>query len=75
MIRFDLTGKDLKAKFYLENKYNVHIETSNNKFYNGFITKVYDESIVLNDRVLGEILIPFIEIESIDKFIDKEENK
>ena len=72
MIDNDMNEKLLKTTFYFEKQIAIHIETSNDKFYNGLIINISKEMIILNDRVLGEIPIPFSEIKVLERFMSKE---
>jgi len=67
----DLTRNDLKAQFYFDKKITVHVETYDDKFYNGLILEISKEFIVLNDRVLREIPIPFSNIKELERFREK----
>jgi len=60
---------ELKAKveFYFTHKISVHIETSTGRFYNGLITEFSNKSLVLFDRVIGDMFVLFSEIEIFDK--------
>ena len=57
-----------KAQFYFENKITIHIDTKDKQFYNGLIIEISETSLIINDRVLGEVYVSFYEIESLEKF-------
>jgi len=59
-----------KANFYLDKKISVHIETYNDRFYNGILLEVGNKHLILHDRKIGEIFINFGEIRIFEK--DKE---
>ena len=61
-----------KAKLYLKEELLVHIETIDGRFYNGLITLVHSDHLVLCDRKIGILPIFFDEIKVFDKFLDKE---
>lgn len=54
--------------FYFSEKVKVHIDTLDNKFYNGLIIEFSDKMIIVNDRVVGEIPIMISNIKIIDKY-------
>ncbi len=57
-----------KVEFYLINKIKVHIETDNDRFYNGLILECSENHLVIFDRVLNEVFISFSEITLFEKF-------
>jgi len=65
-----------KAKYFVEHKVKVHLSSSNNRFYNGYIIKINEDSyLIIDDKVYGETPIFFSEILGIERFIDKEEER
>lgn len=61
------------AIFYSEKKVTSHIKLIDGTFYNGLITQLClnknnDDFLVINDRVLGEKELYFIEIDKIERF-------
>jgi len=73
---FEMREEELKAKveFYCTHKISVHIETDKSRFYNGLIAEYSDKSLVLRDRIIGDIFIMFSEIIIFDKDKRPEEN-
>lgn len=63
-----------KAAYFLEHNAEVHISSSNGRFYNGYIIKIHEDSyLIINDKIYGETPIFFSEILSIERFKEKEE--
>jgi len=60
-----------KAKIFHEENAPVHIETHSKKYYNGYILRVHADFIILEDIVVGENPIFFVEIKSIDKYKER----
>lgn len=60
-----------KAKFYFDKQVTIHIDTIDNRFFNGIITQFSEKHIVVNDRVLGETLIFFSEIKVFERFVGR----
>jgi len=56
------------AKFFFDEKITVHVDTFNNSWYNGLIIELHETMIVINDRVEGELPIPFSKIKTLEKF-------
>ncbi|HUS51666.1 MAG TPA: hypothetical protein VMZ91_15980 [Candidatus Paceibacterota bacterium] len=67
--------KDLKEKayFYFNHKISVHIKTHNLKYYSGLILEISDSHIILKDRYLDTVFLPFSEIWTMEKFKGEEE--
>jgi hypothetical protein len=55
-----------KVDYFFNLKSDVHILTTNNRFYNGTILKISADFILLNELKLGEMPVFFIEIVSIE---------
>ena len=69
-----IQGNKEKAQFYFENKITVHIKLDDRfDFFNGLITEISDNSLIINDRVDGETPVSFSEIKKITRFREKEE--
>lgn len=64
---------EMKAKYFLDSKGKVHIETKGDRFYNGVITEVTDSIFIINDRFIGDIPVWFSELKKIEPY--KEEGK
>ena len=60
------------ATFLFNNRITTHIDTKDGGFYNGLLIELHETFIVINDRMLGLVPIPFSEIETIEKFRGKE---
>jgi hypothetical protein len=56
------------AEFLFLNKINTHIDTFDERFYNGHILVFKEEIIIIDDRVLGQIPLAFSTIKFIRKF-------
>ena len=73
MIKNAMIGK---AKYFIEHKIEIHISSSNGRFYNGHIIKIHEESyLIIDDKVYGETPIFFSEIIGIERFKEKEEDE
>jgi len=57
-----------KLEFYYKQKISVHIDTNENKYYNGLIIEFSDKLIILLDRIIGEVPITISEIRNLEKF-------
>ena len=56
-----------KAEFFKDKNLAVHIIKKNTYFYNGFITEIHSDFLMLIDAVDGEMPIFFAEIKEIRK--------
>jgi hypothetical protein len=56
-----------QVEYFYNNKFLVHIEKKNGRFYNGLILEHSGDLIILDDRVLGAIPIYFIEIQVMER--------
>ena len=55
-----------KAEFFKEKDILVHISITGMRFYNGEIDSIDDKKIILIDEKLGELVVYFSEIKSIE---------
>ena len=63
-----------KAMFFSKKQVTVHVSCNSGKFYNGLIIEVHgEEFILINDRMYGETPVYFSEINSIERFVGREE--
>ena len=69
----DINDVKIKAQFYFEKKSTIHLETKDKQFYNGLITQLSDNHLVINDRMLGEVFVVFSEVYDLDIFREKKE--
>lgn len=65
------SDKKERAEFFLKNKTLVHIKTKT-EFYNGYIKEVYEDKLILEDRLFGDLPIFFNSIYRIEPFKTKE---
>lgn len=63
-----------KCEFFQERKTIIHIRKNNQQFYNGLILEVNDEFLIIQDRIVGEVLIYYEEINLIEPYKEKGEN-
>ena len=67
------------SKFFKDNSKLVHIEAiekeNSVRFYNGYITEIRPDFLILNDRKLGEMPIFFSHIKVIEPFNLKHEQE
>lgn len=65
-----MTRKEMmtKLKFFFDKKIPVHIDNSDKKYYNGCITEIHQDYIVIDDRKLGEMPITISEIEKLERY-------
>ena len=54
--------------FFFDRKVTAHVDTEKGGFFNGLITEVHENFIVINDRMLGETPILLSEIEILERF-------
>ena len=59
--------KKQRANIFFKNHIQVHIQTSK-WFYNGIITKLTDDFLILQDRKRGPTPILFLDITKIEPF-------
>lgn len=57
-----------KASFFWERSTFIHIDTIDEKFYNGTIIEVCSDFLILKDRFVGEVPIFFNQIENIEPY-------
>lgn len=60
-----------KLQFFLNTSKAIHIDTKSGRFYNGFIQEIGADFVILNEFVLGETIIFFIEIEVLQPWVNK----
>lgn len=63
-------------EFYYHKNIIIHIDTNDDKFYNGFISSInsLDKNLlILDDRKLGEVAIHIDNIKNLEKFKEKKE--
>jgi hypothetical protein len=67
--------KDTKRRveLFFENKINVHIDTFDNRFYNGIILELGSDFLLIFERVLGKTFILFSEIRNIEPYKERGE--
>lgn len=58
----------LKLQFYQTEKIKVHILLNSKRFYNGYVIRVNDGLLVLNDSKLGVVPIPLTGIFKVEKY-------
>ena len=71
MIREEEQTRD-KLKFLDDKKLVIHLNLNNGRFLNGTVTEYKDDSIVFNDDKLGDQLVFFSEIKTVERRLDKE---
>jgi hypothetical protein len=69
----DMNQMKVWAIFYSERRVTVHIKLRDGTFYNGLITQLSlnksdNDFLVINDRVLGETEVYFLEIDKLERF-------
>ena len=57
-----------RAEYFFKDKLLVHIKTKKGGFYNGIIKEMSADFFILNERLLGEMPIFFLEIERIEPY-------
>ena len=57
-----------RAEVFLQQEQPVHITTNDDSWYNGYITKVYDDYFNILDRKKGEVPIFFVDVRKFDFF-------
>ena len=70
-----MTGKEIlynQLEFYKKNDMKVHILRTDTKFYNGKILELAGDMIILEDQKLGAMPLFFIEINTVEKFMEVE---
>lgn len=68
-------ANDMKAQYYKDRNRPIHVELKNSVFYNGFITEISSDFLLIKDRKLGELPIFFLEIKKIEPEREKKEGK
>lgn len=63
--KMDLYEK--KARYFLEQKEEVHATMKSGLFYNGFIVEVSSDFFIIDDRKLGKMPVFFFELKNIEK--------
>lgn len=63
----------IKLKFYFEHKISIHIDTFDNKFYNGLIIELHENFFVLFDKISGDTPISYTEIRNLEKYKGRKE--
>ena len=62
-----------RVELFFENKINVHIDTFDNRFYNGLILEIGSDFLLIFERVLGKTFVLFSEIKVIEPYKEKGE--
>lgn len=60
----------IKTTFYKKEKIYIFLKTRDNFIYNGYITTIFENYIILLDKYNKEIPIAFSELERIDPWVD-----
>jgi hypothetical protein len=60
--------QEKKARYFLGEKQEVHITVRSGMFFNGFITYVGADFLLIDDRKLGEMPLFFEEIRDIERY-------
>ena len=60
-----------KANIFFKEKLPVHIVIKSKIFYNGLITKLSADYFMIEDRVLGELPVFYVELYSIERQEEK----
>lgn len=55
-----------KMQVFFDKKIPVHINLKNRTFYNGLITEMSSDFCILNDRVLGELPVFFMQVYEVE---------
>jgi hypothetical protein len=66
-------GTKRRVELFFENKIKVHIDTNNDKFYNGLILKLGSDFLLILDRFLGQTFVLFDEIKTIEPYKERGE--
>ena len=64
-----------KAQFFFDKKIFTHIDTKDKSYYNGLIIQLNQTFLVISDRVVGIVPVAFSEIEKINEFREKRDDK
>ena len=61
---------DIKRKVYFYKQENqfVHIKLNSDRFYNGIISEITDNDFVIEDRIMGRVLVIYSEVVKIEPF-------
>ena len=62
--------KDIKRKvyFYKREKQVVHVKLKSDRFYNGVISEMTDNDFVIEDKVIGRVLVFYGEVIKIEPY-------
>ena len=56
------------AKLYMDKSKAVHVVLKNGSFYNGYITELNSDFFLMNERLLGETPVFFIQIAKLEPY-------
>lgn len=59
------------AEYFYKLGQKVHIELTNNSFYNGTIHEISSDFLLLDDQVVGEIPIFYVQITKFEPFVER----
>jgi len=60
-----------KAEFFFKKKITIHLKKHDGQFYNGLITEISENHLIINDRMVGETFIDFSEIIYLEPFKER----
>ena len=69
----DINETKRRVELFFQNKINVHIDTFDNRFYNGIILELGSDFLLMHERVVGQTFVLFSQIKDIEPYKEKEE--
>ena len=64
-----------KLEYFLEKEIKVHIKRRNKQFWNGYIIKIEDEVLIIEDDKLGKSSIFLFDILDVEQYLEKEDSR
>lgn len=63
----------IKARFFKKNKVFIFIKTIKGRLYQGYISKIEDDYILIDDIYSGQTIVTVVEIDTFEKHRDPED--
>lgn len=57
-----------QADYYFLKKLKIHVKTTHDRFYNGFIKEVAFDFFLFEDQIIGEMPVFFLEVIKIEPY-------
>ena len=64
----ELNETKRRLELFFKNKIQIHIDTTDGRYYNGLILEIGSDFILLHERVVGNTFVLFSQIETLEPY-------